>query len=210
MDSSATALDLSSLLSLNASIPQTYNAQAAYQHLVLQASFSSMSGDAVNISLDFSQGYKSIGLSAQKIVDKLNEMLKDKLPDGIQSLKPEDVTPDATSDRIVKSITALFDAYAKQHPELEGQDLVDKFLELAKKGVDQGYNDAFSILKGLGAFEFDGVQAGIEKTKELIGQKLDAFREFKLKELGLDNTSSAVSSTVKDNLLSQGGSDLPR
>jgi hypothetical protein len=50
-------------------------------------------------------------------------------------------------------------------------------MEAARKGVDQGYEEAFNILEGLGAFRIEGIQAGVEQTKILLGEKLDQLEE---------------------------------
>lgn len=83
---------------------QSFKASLNYQ--VIQETFSNDSGDAVNINLGDSG--KALSLTADEIVSRLNELLKDKLPDGLQSTRAEDNTPEATADRIFKSISGLF------------------------------------------------------------------------------------------------------
>lgn len=76
-----------------------------------------------------------------------------------------------------------------------------------RKGIDQGYSEAFSILEGLGAFNFEGVLEGVETTKQLIEEKLIAYEAQKREELGLDPISvkEKVSSSVENEVLSQAG-----
>src|SRR5262249_17386689 len=131
--------------------------------------------DASDGTPDFQKLYESLSLTGKQIVDKINEQLKTTLPNGVQSLKPEEVTPDATAQRIVDGVTASFDAYAKQHKDLSGDDLINSFLNEVQKGVSSGYSDAFNTLKALGAFDVDGVQSGVEKTRSLIDEKLAAW-----------------------------------
>ena len=126
---------------------------------------------------------KALSISSQKIISKINEILEAKNFKKIQDLKPQDVSPEKTADRVVTGITALFNAFAKQNKDLSNEDLVAKFIEQAKKGVEQGYSDAKNILQDLGAFEFEGVESSISETKDLIMQKLDKFAEFKLEQL---------------------------
>jgi len=140
---------------------------------------------------NFQELYKALSLTGKEIVDKINEQLKVVLPDGVQSLKPQDVTPDATASRIVAGVTAFFDTYAKQNKNLSGEKLVDSFISEVQKGVTQGYGDAFKYLEGIGAFKVGGVQAGIEKTRSLIDEKLAAFAEQKKKNLGVTPPSEA-------------------
>lgn len=137
-------------------------------------------------------GHRStiVKLTAQEIVDRLNALLKDILPEGLQSLKPEDTTPEATAERIVRGTTAFFDIYAKQHPELEGEELVESFMAAIRSGIDRGYSEAYDILEGLGAFEFEGVRDGVEQTKILIEQKLVAFEETMRKKFVTQETTA--------------------
>ena len=179
-------------------------AQYSADVMVLEASFSQNSSAAV-VGIDFSDLYKSLSVNAQRIVDKLNEMLKASLPNGLQSLSPDEVTPEATAERIVSGATGLFAAYAEQHPELDGKELIESFMEKIRAGVKQGYEEAFGILQALGAFEFDGVQSGIEETMKLVERKLADFEALKLKELGVDDGASPVSENVKSEVLKKGG-----
>jgi hypothetical protein len=182
----------------------TYNTNI----LVIQASFGSNSQDQVNVGIDNLS--KALSVKADKIISKLNELLKDKLPDGIQSLKPEDTTPEATSDRIVGGVTAFFDQFAKQNPDLSGEDLLKKFMDTVRSGIQSGYDDASQTLQDLGAFEFDGVKAGIDKTKDLIEKKLQAFETQKRKDLGLIDPQLAqdVAASTNSELLKQAGGSI--
>ena len=154
-------------------------------------------------SVNFQDLYKSLTITAKEIVDKINEKLSASLPDGVQSLKPEDVTPEATADRIVKGVVGLYSIYAKQNKGLEGEDLLISFIDTVKSGIDAGYSDAIGILENLGAFHYDGVREGLAKTRSLIDEKLAKFETEKRSELGLaphKDTAppKATSTTDKD------------
>ena len=153
--------------------------------------------------------FKGLSITAQNVVDKINELLKAKLPNGVQSLKPEDVTPEATATKIVTGVTSLFEGYAKSHPELSGEELLTSFMDKVRSGVQQGYDDAVQTLEGLGAFEFDGVRDGVEETRGLIEEKLQAFESAKRKEMGLDADAAAgVKSDVSSALGTQAGKQI--
>ena len=163
------------------------------------------------VSVNFQDLYKSLSITAKAVVDKINEQLGEFLPNGVQSLKPEDVTPEATADRIVAGTTAFFDAYAKQHKNLEGEELIDSFMAEIRKGIGTGYDDAVNILEGLGAFNYDGVKDGIEKTKSLIEEKLIAFENLKRKELGLpvaESSKDEAASKTKNEVAAQAGASI--
>ena len=130
------------------------------------------SSDKVSLGFDTSKGLQVL---TKEITKSLNELLITKLPEGLESLNPDDFTSEKTADMIVNGVVALFPAYAKQNPELEGEELINSFMETVKGGIDKGYKQAFSTLEGLKAFEFDGVQSGIEKTMSLVDEKLNAF-----------------------------------
>jgi len=203
---------MDSLLSPTSPTPHSPNylfptqSKAKTDLMVVEATllYEDTSTDAM--SVDFSSPYKGLALSAQQIVAKLNELLKAKLPNGIQSLGPEEFTPEATAERIVQGVTAFFGVFVKQHPELKGEELLNAFMERIRAGIQQGYDEAYTILEGLGAFEFEGVRAGVEKTKSLVEEKLKAYEQFKRQELGLIQEN--IAPHTKDEVLAQGGARL--
>lgn len=201
MESSAVSLSVS---------PGSYSAEqqtAALNLTILQDSIRS-TDDQFDTSID-SLG-QSLAISSQEIIKKLNEYLKDTLPGGIESLNPEDYTSEATADRIVGGITSLYEVYKKQNSNLSDEELLTNFMSLARKGVDQGYQEAFQILDGFGAFGVEGVQSGIEQTKILIESKLAAFENQKREELGLSSSEpqSQVATNATQNFVAQAGRSI--
>ena len=195
----------SSQSSLSLNFQASFKADLQSDELIIQTSLqASVETDAA--SFDFNVGAISQNHTIKEIVDKINELLKDKLPEGVESLNKEDYTPEATAERIVTSTTAFFDAYKKQHPELSDEEALDSFFDKVSKGIQKGYDQAFDTLKGIGAFEVDGVQAGVEKTKVLIEDKLKKFYDTKRQELGLDPVATGTLSTpTKNEVLALGG-----
>ena len=177
------------------------SAEASADQLVI----STIPNSSDSVDLNFQDLYKSLSITSKQIVDKLNEYLKAQLPDGVQSLKPQDVTPEATADRIVSGATAFFDVFAKQNSDLSGEELLNKFLETIKSGISKGYDDATGILQGLGAFDVEGVKDGVEKTKSLIDEKLKAYEAQKRVELGIDKLPDVVAQQTQAAILSQAG-----
>lgn len=203
MESSlSAAVDAASPAFSNASLSDAKSAAdlAALQSLQTP----SLGSDSVHVG--FEDLYKSLTVAGRKIIDSLNELLKEQLPGGIQSLQPADVTPEATADRIVSAVTAMFSSFREQHAEMSDEEALNRFMELARGGVEKGYGDAFEILEGLGAFEYEGVQEGVEQTKKLIDQKLADFEKTAREALGIDAAvEKTASDTVAAGLLAQGG-----
>lgn len=211
MSSTTAVASSSTQFSLNLKAISSYNPKQESDSLVLELSLSSSynanSGDI--ISTDLSDLYKNLTVTGQQVIDKLNEILKAKLPNGLQSLKPEEVTSEATADNIVNGATSFFQLFADQNPTLQGEELLNKFMETIRGGIQAGYDSADKTLKDLGAYQFEGVQSGIDETKKLVEEKLVAFESFMREKLGLPTKDSQIQNQVAQNssnsLLSQAG-----
>lgn len=193
------------------SIPRGYlESSKASVNLTLIQSLDSDLDDASTIDFGDSALASGISLTAEEILAKINELLKADLPEGIESLAPSEVTPEATAERIVNGSTAFFSIYAQQNPDLEGEDLLNSFLDTIRGGIDQGYNEAVSILDGLGAFSIEGVKSGVEETRRLIDVKLAEFEARKREELGLPSVKigARAAESTQEAVLSQAGSSL--
>lgn len=136
--------------------------------------------------------YKSLTAVAEEVLRKLEKVLGKDLPGGISSLVPEEHTPEKTSQRIVDGVTALLPVFAKQNPDLEGAELLNKFMETIRGGIDQGYTEAMGILGDIGALDFEGVESGIAETMRLVDEKLKAFGDNYLKKIGVNPETPAV------------------
>lgn len=192
---------------------QSFGAQAAIAKAGPTASsdsliLASLTSEENSKNNDFRKVFESLSLTAQKVLEKLDVYLAEYVPGGVSSLKPENHTAEKTAERIVNQITGLYGAYAKQNPDKSAEELVSGFMSLARKGVEQGYGEAYEILENIGAFEVDGVQSGVEETKKLIEEKLTTFENYLRKELGIDTAvpqENDISAPVKNDLLAQGG-----
>jgi hypothetical protein len=186
-----------------AALSTQYDPEAESDALVLEASLGA-ADSTDQVDTNFEDLYKGLTIAAKKVIDKLNELLQTQLPQGIQSLKPEEVTSEATADRIVTGATSYFDIFAKQHPNLQGDELLDKFMETIRGGIQQGYDSASKTLEDIGAFQFDGVKQGIEETKALVEQKLQAYESYMREKLGL---TDPVASNTEQAILTQAGAN---
>lgn len=203
-------MDISSVAASAATSPYTYSAATSSYNqnaLIVDATLGTSISDNDATTIDIGGITPGLSISVDDIIKKLNEQLKSKLPDGIESLKAEDHTPEKTAGTIVDSITGMFAAYQKSNPELSPDELITRFMKAARSGVDQGYSDAYDTLDGLGAFQFNGIKSGIEETKTLIASKLDAFEAAKRKELGADE-QKAIADTTAAAIKTQAGVSL--
>lgn len=132
-----------------------------------------------------SAGENGLPLLYRAIIDKLNERLAAQLgPEAIDRAFEQqlDVSPEATADRIVSASTAFFDAYRKQHPEMDEEEAMQAFMEEIGRGVDQGFAEARDILDGLKVLQ-GSIAENIDKTYNLVQQGLENFRSLMLERL---------------------------
>lgn len=143
----------------------------------------------------------------QETIEKLNEVLAPDLgPNAISAEKlaeqggMEYWSPENTANRIVQGTTGFFEAYKEANPQLSGEALLDKFLDVIGGGIEKGFNDAKDILSG---FEvYDGtVKNNAEATYDLVQKGLAAFREQQMEKMGLN----AKDSETEDNKPSESG-----
>ncbi|MFS2007069.1 DUF5610 domain-containing protein [Duganella sp. CT11-25] len=100
----------------------------------------------------------------------INEALKDDFGDNaIQNAASQDNTPQGTASRIVSLSTAFYDAFKQQHQGEDEGEVLNKFIETLKKGVDQGFKEARQVLDGLKVLNGD-IAGNIDKTYDLVQQ----------------------------------------
>lgn len=139
----------------------------------------------------FGDGQSAIE-SSQKItyqaaIEKLNEKLKSDFgleteasnPISKQALKAqggmENWTPENTAKRIIEGSTAFLAGFQSAHPELEGEELMDRFMEVVGGGISQGFDEAKGILGNLKVLEGD-IADNIDSTFSLVQEGLQNFR----------------------------------
>lgn len=199
-------MDLSSA-TFSASLSAPQYSQYAQSALILDATLGNQAGDGEASVIDINRLPQGLSVTAEEILSRLNEKLKGQVPGGIQSLNPDDYTPEKTASAIAGSITGMFEAYKRSNSQLSPEQQLTNFMKAARSGVQQGYDDAVETLEGIGAFQFDQVRPGIEQTKTLIASKLDAFEEAQRRELGLEVQQTAASAT-SSSLLAKAGISL--
>jgi len=138
-------------------------------------------------------------ISFQEAVDAINKQLREDLgldasaedPISQENLKAqggmEYWTPENTAERLVSGAMAFLPNFQTAHPELEGEALQEKFMEVVGGGLSTGFDQARGFLDDLGVLE-GTVADNIDLTYELMNTNLkDRVAEY----LGLAPTSTA-------------------
>ena len=113
-------------------------------------------------------GDKNMELVFRAAIERLNEILAPSLGvEAIDNAEPDDYTPEKVADRIVSFATAFFGSFRKQHEDLSDKEALDAYMKIIGDAVDQGFNEAKNILKGLKVLEGD-VSNTIEETYKLV------------------------------------------
>jgi len=148
--------------------PQQARKQA-YNVAILQA----------NQEVSLSIKNEPLALIYKTAIEAINEELAPELGENAIEKGYEnglDVSPEATSGRILSFSLGLFSLYQQQHPELNEQEQAEKFVGIIGGGIDTGFSEAREILDGLGVLK-DEIAENIDKTYDLIQDGLIAFRE---------------------------------
>lgn len=143
----------------------------------------STSEDKVDISTP--RVGSSLELTAQQILDKINESIKKDFPDYVVSTAPEDNTSDKISSNIVQGAVALFSTFASQNKDLQGEELISSFMSTIRAGVEKGYGQAKDILGEIGALKVSGVEDAISETMRLVEVGFKSFEDQYRKENGI-------------------------
>lgn len=116
-----------------------------------------------------------LALVYKSAITGINERLEAEFgPDAIQNAMGQDNSPEGTAGRIVSLSTAFFGAFQQQHPDLEGDAALTRFMDTIKGGVEKGFKEAREILQGLHVLGGD-IAGNIDKTYELVMKGFDQF-----------------------------------
>lgn len=124
----------------------------------------------------------TLKMTYQAAIDKLNEVLTPQLGENAiseEALKKQGSmdywTPENTAGRIVNGATAFLPAFQKANPDLEGEALMTKFMDVVGGGLQQGFDEAQGILSDLKVF--DGkVKDTFTATTDLVNKGMENFR----------------------------------
>ncbi|UTW13727.1 DUF5610 domain-containing protein [Marinobacterium rhizophilum] len=133
---------------------------------------------SASLKVSIAAGNQPMEALYRSVIGELENILGTDLGDkAIQSAYAEqlDVSPEATATRILSRATAFFDAYRAQQPDLSEDAARAGFADLISSGINQGFDQARSLLEGLGVLEGD-IAGAIDSTYSLVMQGLEAFR----------------------------------
>lgn len=148
----------------------------------------------------------SLKITYQAAIEKLNEVLSADLntaegaaaPISEEALKEqggmEYWTPENTAKRIIEGSSAFLSGFQSAHPELEGEALIDRFMDVIGGGISQGFTEAKGILGDLDVLKGD-IADNIESTYSLVQDGLQAFRN---QYLGLPDTAATEQAVTDD------------
>lgn len=142
----------------------------------------------------------TLKMTYQAAIDKINEVLTPQLGENAiskEALKKQGGmdywTPENTAGRIVNGATAFLPAFQKANPDLEGEALMTKFMDVVGGGLQQGFDEAQGILSDLKVF--DGkVKDTFTATTDLVSKGMENFRRDFLGLPPLDEAEASDSS----------------
>jgi hypothetical protein len=122
-----------------------------------------------SLSVSISSSNDQMSVVLKTALTGINEALKNDGfgDDAIQNAVSQDNTPEGTAGRIVSLSTGFFEAYKQQHPGEDEGELLNKFMDTIKSGMERGFKEARDVLQGLKVLNGD-VAANIDKTYELV------------------------------------------
>lgn len=157
---------------------------------------------STSVDVNLSTGQQPLHLVFKSIMEELNAVIEvdfnkekgdavkgDEATKETTKLKtvglPEEFTPEATADRIVDLATSFFPAYKEQHPDLDEETALDRFLSIIGSGIDKGFDEARKVLDGLAVLNGD-IASNIDKTYKLVQDGLESFKLELLKGINGD------------------------
>lgn len=149
----------------------------------IETSLSSTQADASAGAVNLSVGGQIDSNYVQQVLQtELGESLASALnAAGIEGQELEDVlsgaidlSPEATSQRIIDFATSFFGSFQNNHVDEDGNTQIDGFSQLIKDAVEEGFTQSRDLLEGIG--EISGqVSDDINRTYTLVMQGLDDF-----------------------------------
>lgn len=161
----------------------------------------------------------SMKVNYQSAIEAINEKLRADLGLDPETADPvsqnklqeqggmEYWTPENTAKRIVEGATAFLGGFQAANPDLQGEELMTKFMDVVGGGLIQGFAEAKGFLGDLKVFEgtveqnynatFELVQAGMEQfRKDFLGIS-DEASETQTNELSNNESTESTEATTE-------------
>ena len=144
-----------------------------------------------SLTVSLKSGNDPMSVVFKTALTGINEALEaDFGKDAIQNASSQDNSPEATANRIVSLSTGFYEAYKRQNPGQDDETSLNNFMETIKKGVEQGFKEARSILEGFKVLSGD-LSSNIDKTYELIQKGFANFVAAQKAPPPAENAASA-------------------
>lgn len=164
------------------------------------------------LSISVKSDNKSMTLLYRSLTDSISGKMaedtaaaKETAATGEPKYQDEDTSPKATAERIVAFATRFYEAYQKNHPELQGEDALNGFLDLMKGAIDKGFGDARKMLDGMQQLQ-GKVATDIDDTYGLVQSGLEDFRKRQLDAMK-SAAEAAAGTTANSNANNLANSD---
>ncbi len=149
-----------------------------------------------SLTVSLKSGNDPMSVIFKTALTGINEALEaDFGKDAIQNASAQDNSPEATANRIVSLSTGFYEAYKRQNPGQDDETSLNNFMETIKKGVEQGFKEARSILDGFKVLDGD-LSTNIDKTYDLIQQGFADFVAAQKAPPPAENAASALATAT--------------
>ncbi|KUJ72769.1 DUF5610 domain-containing protein [Thiomicrospira sp. WB1] len=124
-------------------------------------------------------------LTFQATMEQLNQALAPDLgPEAISQARLQETgmefwNAENTANRIFQGAANFLPAFQRANPDLEGEALMDKYMDVVGGGLQQGFDEAKGILSELKVFE-GNIAETFQKTMDLVFQSMENFRREQL------------------------------
>jgi hypothetical protein len=137
-----------------------------------------------------------LALLLKSAINGINELLQPEFGDNaIQTATSQDNTPIGTAGRIVSLSTGFYEAFKRQHPDENANDVLTNFMTTIRSGFEKGANEAQGILNGMGVLNGD-IVSNIDKTIELVKKGYVDFEAVQRYSLPVTTNSSSATSPM--------------
>ena len=149
-----------------------------------------------SLTVSLKSGNDPMSVIFKTALTGINEALEaDFGKDAIQNASAQDNSPEATANRIVSLSTGFYEAYKRQNPGQDDETSLNNFMDTIKKGVEQGFKEARSILDGFKVLDGD-LSTNIDKTYDLIQQGFADFIAAQKAPPPAENAASALATAT--------------